>query len=131
QTIACRLWARSGFYQSGGAYGFRDQLQDCVSLLPYDTTYAREQILRAAAHQFGAGDVQHWWHPPHGRGVRTRFSDDFLWLPWALAQYLEASGDTNILDIEIPFLVGRELAPGEESWYDFAEEGASASVYEH
>ncbi len=131
QTIASRLWARSGFYQSGGAYGFRDQLQDAIALLPFDSSHAREQILRAAAHQFSAGDVQHWWHPPHGRGVRTRFSDDYLWLPWALAQYLEVSGDEAILDVQIPFLEGRELAAGEESWYDFAEQGALGSVYEH
>ncbi|HET8898201.1 MAG TPA: glucoamylase family protein [Rhodanobacteraceae bacterium] len=131
QTIVSRLWARSGFYQSGGAYGFRDQLQDAVALLAWDVGYAREQILRAAAHQFSAGDVQHWWHPPHNRGVRTQISDDYLWLPWALAQYLDATGDEAILDIKIPFLEGRALTASEESWYDVAEQGTSGTLYEH
>jgi len=132
QIIACRLWARSGFYQSGGAYGFRDQLQDVIALLPIEPQLARGQILRCAAHQFVEGDVQHWWHPPVGRGVRTHFSDDFLWLPWAVAQYVAATGDIALLDVDVHFLEGRLLRPDEESYYDFVPPGsAHATVYEH
>jgi cyclic beta-1,2-glucan synthetase len=132
QALSCRVWGRTAFYQSSGAFGFRDQLQDVLAVLAIDPTITRAQLLNAAQHQFEEGDVMHWWHPPSERGVRTRFADDLLWLPYVTALYVEVSGDSGLLAEKIPFVTAPPLNPGENERYSgYPQTSESYSLMEH
>lgn len=132
QTIACRLWARSGFYQSGGAYGFRDQLQDTMGIKYINPEFMKEQVIRHASHQFIEGDVEHWWHEETQKGIRTKFSDDLLWMPYVTAEYIRYTGETQLLEIEVPYVKGDEIEEGQDESYAVHEPTQETeTIYQH
>lgn len=131
QTLSCRVFGRTGFYQSGGAFGFRDQLQDVLALLPTRPDITRAQILLHASRQFVEGDVQHWWHPPTGRGVRTKISDDYLWLPYVVCRYIERTGDTSLLNEEVSYIEGPQLGDQHEAYIVPHDSHERGTIYDH
>ncbi len=132
QTITSRLWARSGFYQSGGAYGFRDQLQDTMGMKYISPNFMKEQVLKHAKHQFIEGDVEHWWHEETLRGIRTRFSDDLLWLPYVTAEYVRFTNDISLLEEKVPYVTGKVLQENQDEEYDIHIIGDyEETIYEH
>ena len=132
QTLSCRVWARAAFYQLSGAYGFRDQLQDVMALYRRQTSRHARTFAARRGTSITEGDVQHWWHPPSGRGMRTRISDDPLWLPYAVIHFIEATGDMSVLEETVPFLEGDELAEGQkESYFQPRISETRATLFEH